>query len=166
MMDAEANKAWRPDNNRNLTEHQPKRANLTLLSKSAKLAKSAKLSPVALSPQPPPKGSVVVGLDSVLVGLLLELICGGGGLAGLVLGGAGLGGGCLDFLGGRAGVGLSGRGGGPPPPPALNGSLPNRSLAPCRGKRKPSALYRENESCQHHEGKQSCLHFLCCEQEI
>lgn len=108
-------------------------ASLTLLSKSAKLAKSAKLSVVVLlSPQPPPKGSVVLGLVSVLVGLLLELICGGGGLAGRVLGGAGLGGGCLDFLGGRAGVGLSGRGGGPPPP-ALNGSLPNRSLAPCRG---------------------------------
>lgn len=76
---------------------------------------------------------MVPGLESGLVGLLLELIWGGGGLAGLVLGGAGLGGGCLDFLGGRAGVGLSGLGGGPPLPAALKGSLPNRSLAPCRG---------------------------------
>lgn len=114
----------------NETGVQPSIASvLTLLSKSANLAKSAKLSPELLSPQPPPKGSVAPGLDSAFVGLLLELIWGGGGLAGRVLGGAGLGGGCLDFLGGRAGVGLSGRGGGPPPPP-LNGSLPKRSLAP------------------------------------
>ena len=105
---------------------------LTLSSKLAKLAKFANSSLPDLSPQPPPKGSVVPGVESGLVGLLLELIWGGGGLAGLVLGGAGLGGGCLDFLGGRAGVGLSGLGGGPPPAPALNGSLPNRSLAPCK----------------------------------
>lgn len=111
---------------------------LTFVSKSAKLAKSAKPSVLAgfavlLSPQPPAKGSLEPVLELVLdlgllVGLLLELICGGGGFAGLVFGGAGRGGGCLDFLGGRAGVGLSGLGGGPPPP-AAKGSLPNGSFA-------------------------------------
>ena len=119
---------------------------LTLVSKSAKFAKSAKpplfVFAVLLSPQPPVKGSpgpgfvfVFAFVFNVLVGLLLELSWGGGGFAGLVFGGAGLGGGCLDFLGGRAGVGLSGLGGGPPPPPvppALKGSLPKGSLAPCK----------------------------------
>lgn len=43
-------------------------------------------------------------------------------------GGAGRGGGCLDFLGGRAGVGLSTRPDGFGELGALNGSLPNGSV--------------------------------------
>lgn len=106
-----------------------------LLSKSAKLAKSAKppLSLVLdfLSPQPPVKGSAallaLLLVATSLVGLLLELKLGGGGLAGFALGGAGLGGGFLALLGGSAGVGLSGLGGGWL---ELNASPPNGSLTP------------------------------------
>lgn len=47
-------------------------------------------------------------------------------------GGAGRGGGCLDFLGGNAGVGLSTRPAGRGELGALNGSLPNGS-APAFG---------------------------------
>ena len=67
------------------------------------------------SDQPPPNGSPPL--------LGLELICGGGGLAGLALGGAGLGGGCLAFFGGNAGVGLSDLASLAP----LNGSAPKES---------------------------------------
>jgi hypothetical protein len=43
------------------------------------------------------------------------------------LGGAGRGGGCFDFFGGKAGVGLSTRPAGKGELGALNGSLPNGS---------------------------------------
>lgn len=69
--------------------------------------------------------------------LIEELLWEVGAWYGAGLGGAGLGGGCLPFLGGSAGVGLSGRCGGGAELGLVgacnmaNGSQPNASLSLC-----------------------------------
>lgn len=69
--------------------------------------------------------------------LVEELLRDIGPLYGAGLGGAGLGGGCFPFLGGSAGVGLSGRCGGGAELGLVgacniaNGSQPNASLSSC-----------------------------------
>lgn len=103
----------------------------------SKLAKSAK-------PDPPPNGSLDAPAEEKGSfngangsGDLAAPIGGAGRWGPLMpldtaLGGAGRGGGCLDFLGGNAGVGLSTRPAGRGELGALNGSLPNGS-APAFG---------------------------------
>lgn len=92
---------------------------LTLLSKLAKFA----------NPPDPPKGSLGTEVGSGLgVGGTGAALLGCNGL-----GGAGLGGGCFDFFGGSAGLGLSGLAGGfvgrSGACKFANGSQPNGSLS-------------------------------------
>ena len=105
----------------------------TLLSK---LAKSANPDPPngSLEEADDANGSLSGANGSLLaIGDLAALDTGGAGRWGplpaapVALGGAGRGGGCLDFLGGSAGVGLSTRDDVLEPVAAVKGSLPNGS---------------------------------------